>query len=188
MYLNVSKYYKKVKNMLNKTKNNKNKGFSLLELMLVLGIIAALIVAAFMIFPKIENSRKATEEVKYIIMMKNSIVEMYSGKAEYDNSITDSRVMSNISPKGDKWNRTEWEGGFSVMPQMNNLGFSIIVRSIPQDACIKIVNQLKEQFVRIAVNDTPVVSTTKYYSAIPFDMATLTSTCKDNSDIQLDYY
>ena len=147
--------------MLNKTKNNKNKGFSLLELMLVLGIIAALIVAAFMIFPKIENSRKATEEVKYIIMMKNSIVEMYSGKAEYDNSITDSRVMSNISPKGDKWNRTEWEGGFSVMPQMNNLGFSIIVRSIPQDACIKIVNQLKEQFVRIAVNDTPVVSTTK---------------------------
>lgn len=39
MYLNVSKYYKKVKNMLNKTKNNKNKGFSLLELMLVLGII-----------------------------------------------------------------------------------------------------------------------------------------------------
>lgn len=161
MYLNVSKYYKKVKNMLNKTKNNKNKGFSLLELMLVLGIIAALIVAAFMIFPKIENSRKATEEVKYIIMMKNSIVEMYSGKAEYDNSITDSRVMSNISPKGDKWNRTEWEGGFSVMPQMNNLGFSIIVRSIPQDACIKIVNQLKEQFVRIAVNDTPVVSTTK---------------------------
>lgn len=47
---------------------------------------------------------------------------------------------------------------------------------------------LNQEFVRIAVNDTPVVSATKYYFAIPFDMATLTSTCKDNSEIQLDYY
>lgn len=32
------------------------KGFSLLELLLVLGVIAALIVAAFMIFPKVQAS------------------------------------------------------------------------------------------------------------------------------------
>lgn len=48
--------------------------------------------------------------------MKNGIMEMYSGKAEYDNSIT------------------------------------------------------------------------KYYSPIAFDMANLTSNCRDNSEIQLDYY
>lgn len=169
-------------------KNNRYKGFSLLELMLVLGIIAALIVAAFIVFPKIENARKANEEVKYIITMKNGIMEMYSGKAEYDNSIMDSRVMSNISPKGNRWSNNEWSGALSVMPQMNNLGFSIVDRSIPQDACIRIVTQLKEQFVRIYVNDVAVYSNTKYYAPVAFDMANLTSNCRDKSEIQLDYY
>lgn len=169
-------------------KNSKLKGFSLLELMLVLGIIAALIVAAFMIFPKIENSRKANEEVKSIITIKNGIIETYSGKAGYDNGITDSRMISNISPKGNKWNSNEWGGGFSIMAQMGDLGFSFVTRAVPQDACIKIVNQLKEQFVRIYVNNTAVVSTSKYYALVPFDMATLTSTCSDKSEIQLDYY
>ncbi|MED5727507.1 type II secretion system protein [Enterobacter hormaechei] len=34
------------------------KGFSLLEILLVLGAIAALIVAAFMIFPKVQASQR----------------------------------------------------------------------------------------------------------------------------------
>lgn len=33
-----------------------NKGFSMLELLLVLGIIAGLIVSAFIIYPKVKNA------------------------------------------------------------------------------------------------------------------------------------
>lgn len=42
------------------------KGFSLLELLLVLGIIAALIVAAFIVYPKVQDSNRATTEAKNI--------------------------------------------------------------------------------------------------------------------------
>ena len=41
-------------------KNIKSKkGFSLLELLLVLGIIAALVVAAFIVYPKVQASQRA---------------------------------------------------------------------------------------------------------------------------------
>ncbi|EGD5057419.1 prepilin-type N-terminal cleavage/methylation domain-containing protein, partial [Escherichia coli] len=38
------------------------KGFSLLELLLVLGIIAALVVAAFIVYPKVQASQRAQAE------------------------------------------------------------------------------------------------------------------------------
>ncbi|EOZ4665291.1 prepilin-type N-terminal cleavage/methylation domain-containing protein, partial [Enterobacter asburiae] len=44
-------------------KNIKSKkGFSLLELLLVLGIIAALVVAAFIVYPKVQASQRSQAE------------------------------------------------------------------------------------------------------------------------------
>ena len=40
-------------------KRKSKKGFSLLELLLVLGIIAALVVAAFIVYPKVQASQRA---------------------------------------------------------------------------------------------------------------------------------
>ncbi len=39
-------------------KRKSKKGFSLLELLLVLGIIAALVVAAFIVYPKVQASQR----------------------------------------------------------------------------------------------------------------------------------
>ncbi len=41
------------------SKRKSKKGFSLLELLLVLGIIAALVVAAFIVYPKVQASQRA---------------------------------------------------------------------------------------------------------------------------------
>lgn len=43
-------------------KRKSKKGFSLLELLLVLGIIAALVVAAFIVYPKVQASQRAQAE------------------------------------------------------------------------------------------------------------------------------
>ncbi|WP_117102748.1 prepilin-type N-terminal cleavage/methylation domain-containing protein, partial [Klebsiella pneumoniae] len=42
------------------------KGFSLLELLLVLGIIAALVVSAFVVYPKVRDARYIDIEAKHI--------------------------------------------------------------------------------------------------------------------------
>ncbi len=44
------------------SKRKSKKGFSLLELLLVLGIIAALVVAAFIVYPKVQASQRAQAE------------------------------------------------------------------------------------------------------------------------------
>jgi prepilin-type N-terminal cleavage/methylation domain-containing protein len=55
-------------------KNIKSKkGFSLLELLLVLGIIAALVVAAFIVYPKVQASQRAQAESNNIATIQAGV-------------------------------------------------------------------------------------------------------------------
>ncbi|MBC2862947.1 prepilin-type N-terminal cleavage/methylation domain-containing protein [Klebsiella pneumoniae] len=49
------------------------KGFSLLELLLVLGIIAALVVSAFVVYPKVRDARYIDIEAKHIAQIYASV-------------------------------------------------------------------------------------------------------------------
>ncbi|EMV3720959.1 prepilin-type N-terminal cleavage/methylation domain-containing protein, partial [Escherichia coli] len=61
-------------------KNSKSKkGFSLLELLLVLGIVAAFIVAAFIVYPKIQTMYRVDRISKTIVGVKSSIKQLYQG-------------------------------------------------------------------------------------------------------------
>ena len=51
----------------------KRKGFSLLELLLVMGIIAALIVAAFIVYPKVQSYRNVKIESNNISSLKAEV-------------------------------------------------------------------------------------------------------------------
>jgi prepilin-type N-terminal cleavage/methylation domain-containing protein len=55
-------------------KNIKSKkGFSLLELLLVLGIIAALVVAAFIVYPKVQASQRSQAESNNIATIQAGV-------------------------------------------------------------------------------------------------------------------
>ena len=59
-------------------KHNKE-GFSLLELLLVLGIVSALIISAFIIYPKVQTMYRVDKISKTILGAKSSIQELYQG-------------------------------------------------------------------------------------------------------------
>ena len=65
--------------MFNMTKRKK-KGFSLLELLLVFGIIAALIVGVFMIYPKISSGQKIDSDIKILGTLNAGIKISTRGK------------------------------------------------------------------------------------------------------------
>ena len=44
----------------------RKKGFSLLELLLVFGVIAAIIVAVFMVYPKVSSGQKIDSDIKIL--------------------------------------------------------------------------------------------------------------------------
>ncbi len=70
-------------------KNSKSKkGFSLLELLLVLGIVAALIVASFIVYPKVRDARYVDIEAKHIGQIYASVRNVYVGKPDYSGLAT----------------------------------------------------------------------------------------------------
>ncbi|MGQ4241795.1 prepilin-type N-terminal cleavage/methylation domain-containing protein [Escherichia coli] len=74
-------------------KHNKE-GFSLLELLLVLGIVSALIISAFIIYPKVQTMYRVDKISKTILGAKSSIQELYQGKAYYDKGISNLRNIA----------------------------------------------------------------------------------------------
>ena len=84
--------------MFNMTKRKK-KGFSLLELLLVFGIIAALIVGVFMIYPKISSGQKIDSDIKILGTLNAGIKNLYAGQADYTGLSVDAIIKSKIVPE-----------------------------------------------------------------------------------------
>ncbi|WP_077269449.1 prepilin-type N-terminal cleavage/methylation domain-containing protein [Klebsiella pneumoniae] len=73
---------------------DKNKqGFSLLELLLVLGIIAALVVSAFIVYPKVRDARYVDIEAKHIGQIYASVKNVYTGQPNYSGLATTAVAM-----------------------------------------------------------------------------------------------
>ena len=56
------------------------KGFSLIELLLVLGVIALLLVAAFVVYPKVRLANQANTEVKNLTTVQAGLKALYASK------------------------------------------------------------------------------------------------------------
>lgn len=89
------------------------KGFSLLEILLVLGAIAALIVAAFMIFPKVQASQRIDRESRNLTAIQAGVKSLYGGRAKISSINTDSFIASKNAPENmiqDGKLINEWKG------------------------------------------------------------------------------
>ena len=64
-------------------KNRKNKGFSLLEILLVLAIAAALVIGAFIVYPKVQAGARADAESKNISTIVAGIKSLYTSSSTY---------------------------------------------------------------------------------------------------------
>lgn len=56
------------------------KGFSLIEMLLVLGVLAVLLVAAFVVYPRVRDASRANNEVTNLTAIKASINNLYATK------------------------------------------------------------------------------------------------------------
>ena len=79
-------------------RNKKQKGFSLLELLLVLGIIAALVVGAFIVYPKVQASQRAEAESKNIATIQAGVKSLYTSASSYSGLTNTVAVSAKIFP------------------------------------------------------------------------------------------
>ncbi len=142
----------------------RRKGFSLLELLLVLGIIAALIVAAFIVYPKVRTSQIVDAEAKNIATIRSGILALYASQANITGNVTNSvAINANIFPDnmlvksgGTVTDVVNSFGGKVTLSTTNWVSFGKIVVNIrydnvPKDVCVKLVTAVGSTMEMIQV-------------------------------------
>ena len=56
------------------------RGFSLIELLLVLGVLAFFLIAAFVIYPSVRDRNQANSEAQNLSAIKANVNTLYAGK------------------------------------------------------------------------------------------------------------
>lgn len=141
------------------------RGFSLIELLLVLAIVAALVVSAFIVYPKVQAGRAAEQEAKIITAAAAGIRGLYSSR---NYSTVNAQVAANagvfpaemVMPDGTIQNR--WGEEVDVTPSSTlgaNSGigskrnhFRIIYRNVPSAVCQKLVGMVEPYFGVIRIS------------------------------------
>lgn len=171
------------KKYIQKSKN----GFSLLELLLVLGIIAALIVAAFIVFPKVQSEQRANQTIQDIAAIDASIKSLYASKAGYDGISTKVLINANVFPdtmtttvEGQAYNIFKGRINVSEVTNLSRPAYQISFYGIPPTECSKIVSGLWGRFFQIEIISGSGMNV-KSYDGQTMKLSTITKQC-NNSD------
>lgn len=135
---------------------NQYKGFSLLELLLVLGIITALIVSAFIIFPKLKSSANAKAEASNLNTINAGIKELYNSQATYiglNNTVAIQAkvVPDNIIKGGDIVTSFGGEVIIDNLTLSDGYVYYITYVDVPPDVCINMLAGLRGGFEQVYI-------------------------------------
>lgn len=140
------------------------KGVSLLELMLVLAIIAALAAAAFYIYQKVSDSYRINTAVKQVITLKTVITQAYAGQGNY-NGLSNASIY-NAVPGDIKYTSSGFTNIYNLPVGVSaswmtpskaaSSGFYISFY-VKKEDCFQIVKRLVPAFNYILINNTTAV-------------------------------
>ena len=137
-----------------KKNNQKIKGFSLIEIILVLSIIAALSVIAFKVFTTVENKRLADTYVQKINIIKSNADSMFniSGRVKLlDDSSSDASIADQLISGSGYTKKYPGAVGYyedtktlisTQAVALNNSNFVIVGFRFPVGMCADFINEL----------------------------------------------
>ncbi|WP_310622254.1 type 4 pilus major pilin [Flexibacterium corallicola] len=156
----MTKYESQQNNWQAAITKRRNKGATLTEMLLVMGIIAGILVTVFVTYQLTEDSRKSTEAMQELASIQSKIRNLYSGQSNY-NGIGNSSVIKMLP--------STMVNGSSVLNAFqgvvtiaaadggggSNSGFSIKYDNIPMEGCIDLAtSDLGPSVYTIKVNTT----------------------------------
>ena len=153
-------------------------GFSLVEILLVLGIIAILAIAAFIIFPQVQASNRANTELSNITTVTAGTKNLFGSTRNYAPATNTILNQARVFPSSMNANvftggtiTSSWGGAVSVTGSTavgvaDAVGpttfFRIVYSAVPSEICSKLVPGLVTNFqaVYVDVGNTPTVTAT----------------------------
>lgn len=164
----------------------KAKGFSLIELLLVLGVLAILLVAAFVVYPQVRDRNQANAEVSNLTAIKANVTNLYASKGGNYAGLTNTvavqaRVFpSNMTTSTGSTSSTAnsaWGGTVAVVAAGTgtsaNREFTVTYSTVPSGVCLGLVSGAAGNFKQIRVGSTDVMTGTP----ASFQPATAATAC-----------
>ena len=149
------------------------RGFSLVELMIVLGISAVLILGVYSLYTSIDSSQETQTEAQNIQAIATKIKSIYAGRNTYTGLATANIVTANGFPMNMLDGTTPYNAwGGAVTTTINaTAGFDITYPDVPAANCQELVNAVANMFRNITIGATAVKT------AGALNAATLATTC-----------
>lgn len=174
-------------------KNKKQKGFTLTEVLLVLGIGAMILISVFLVYPKVSAKLRADQETHNVNLIIAGVKVLYSSTPYYTGLSTSVAVSGNVFPDntlaGSSTTPTNsWKGAYSLTPGndgpsgVSNSSFTLTDPNIPTEECVNIVTELHSDFYKVKVGDTLVKGSDNSYD--PANVVTACNGSKNSNTIQ----
>lgn len=168
-------------------KIKRKKGFTLVEILLVVGFIALAGIGIYSVYNKVNMSNKSLNESRNINLIKAGIKNIYGSSQGYtgltNTVLNDARATPDsmraipyISPDNNITN--SFGGAVTVLPVtlggagLNN-GFEITYPKVPGEVCSRLVTMMDKNIEQITVAGTIV----KTYGTGNLNVATLATQC-----------
>lgn len=137
----------------------RKKGFSLLEILLVLGIISGAIILALIIYPKITGANNVKTEVSNAGLIKSGVQSLYASSSNppLNTNMNSMLIKANLIPdnmvQGTAKIQNVWSGDVYVGTTTINgkTAFAIQYNHVPAAECIKMVTSASTGFDQIVV-------------------------------------
>lgn len=168
------------------------KGFTMVETLLVMGLAAIIIIAIFMIYPKVQSYIKVNQETRNIHILASGIRTLYASKTSYsgvaNQSITDAGIVPDSmllpanSGMGKGYIYNSWKGqvilSTSNKKNATSVGtlYHIAYYNVPDADCVKLITSVSRGFYWIISNGTTIVGPDN-----EFNPSSLGSACSANN-------
>lgn len=144
-----------------------SRGFSLIELLLVLAIVAALAVAAFIVYPRVQAGRNAAFEAQTLASIQATVRALFT-TGNYTNVSMDIPLRATFFPAhmvNGTTIQNQW-GGTASIGASTSAGyypgdgvraryFRITYTQVPTDVCIRLAGAAAQNFGTIMINTDP---------------------------------
>ncbi len=184
--------------MLNLRKKN-TKGFTLIEILLVVGFIALASVGVYTIYNKVQVSNQANAESRNIDLMRAGVKSLYGSQTNFGTISNTVVNQARITPENMRDTAGDvtlifnsFGGAVTVAPGTlgsgaTNNAFVIQYDAVPAAVCIKLASSAAAQFDQVAIGSDIDTDPIKTYGLTAIDVVNITALCNadDGSGVSM---
>jgi hypothetical protein len=151
----------------------RQRGLSLMDLILFLGLIALIIAGVLALFSQADTSARTSELLKGVAGLNANIRSLYSGQSGYDEpNMVPTLIKANAVPSNWVKGNVLVNGyGGSVTVTGNGSNFVIGLQRIPNDACIRFLSE------QSSVSWSVMEANGQKFTQLPMKVADATASC-----------